>query len=114
MTAARRPSRAAATATLVALPPSDFANVRTSASVTPICSGYRSTPTRPMVMTSGLGILPRERGAFRDPVGRTRRGFGVEHHILFQNVPACVARSFQMREHVPDVSRAFAERSEEP
>src|SRR6267143_2402832 len=59
MTAARRPRRAAATATFVALPPSDFANVRTSASGTPICSGYRSTPTRPIVMTSGLPLPPR-------------------------------------------------------
>src|SRR5204863_272255 len=57
--------------------------VPTPASVPPICSGYRSTPTRPIVMTSGLGIPPRERGAFRDPAGRTRRGFGVEHHVLF-------------------------------
>jgi hypothetical protein len=39
ITAERRPSRAAATATLVALPPSDFANVSTSASETPTCSG---------------------------------------------------------------------------
>jgi hypothetical protein len=38
-TAAASPSREAATATLVALPPSDLANVRTSASDTPICSG---------------------------------------------------------------------------
>src|SRR5207245_4786637 len=52
MTADRRPSRAAATATFVALPPRDFANERTSGSRTPICSGYRSTPTLPMVMTS--------------------------------------------------------------
>src|SRR5947209_3112935 len=59
MTAVRRPRRAAATATFVALPPSDFANVRTSASGTPICSGYRSTPTRPIVMTSGLPLPPR-------------------------------------------------------
>ena len=39
ITAARAPSRAAATATFVGLPPSDLANVRTSASGTPICSG---------------------------------------------------------------------------
>ena len=37
MTAARRPSRAAATATFVGLPPIDFANVSTSAKPTP-CS----------------------------------------------------------------------------
>ena len=37
ITAARRPSRAAATATLVGLPPMDFANVSTSANPTP-CS----------------------------------------------------------------------------
>ena len=52
MTAASWPSRAAATATFVALPPSDFANVETFASGTPSCSGYRSTETRPIVMTS--------------------------------------------------------------
>ncbi len=39
ITALRSPSRAAATATFVALPPSDLANVSTSASDTPICSG---------------------------------------------------------------------------
>ena len=39
ITAARWPSRAAATATLVALPPSDLLNVVTLASGTPICSG---------------------------------------------------------------------------
>ena len=38
-TAVRAPSRAAATATFVGLPPSDLANVRTSASGTPTCSG---------------------------------------------------------------------------
>ena len=43
---------AAATATLVALPPRNFPNVSTSSSPTPACSGYRSTPTRPMVSTS--------------------------------------------------------------
>jgi len=51
---ARAPSRAAATATFVAVPPSDFANERTSGSATPVCSGYRSTPTRPIVSTSKL------------------------------------------------------------
>src|SRR5207253_3279415 len=108
MTAARRPRRAAATATLVGLPPRDFANVRTSANVTPICSGYRSTPTRPMVMTSGLGILPRERGALRDPAGRPRCRVGVEHHILLEDVPTAVARSAQVLEHVLDPGRAVA------
>jgi hypothetical protein len=54
MTAAPAPSRAAATATFVAVPPSDLANERTSGSATPVCSGYRSTPTRPIVMTSKL------------------------------------------------------------
>jgi hypothetical protein len=39
MTAERTPSRAAATETFVALPPSDLAKVRTSARRTPICSG---------------------------------------------------------------------------
>ena len=39
ITAALAPSRAAATATLVGEPPSDFANVETSSSVTSICSG---------------------------------------------------------------------------
>lgn len=34
-----RPSRAAATATLVAVPPSDLAKVLTPASGTPLCSG---------------------------------------------------------------------------
>src|SRR5438876_646432 len=108
MTAARRPRRAAATATLVGLPPRDFANVRTSINVTPICSGYRSTPTRPMVMTSRLGILPRERGALRDPAGRPRCGVGIEHHILFENVPASVVRSAQVLEHVLYAGRAVA------
>src|SRR5258706_16290875 len=46
--AARRPLRAAATATLVALPPSILRKVRTCSSGTPICSGYRSTPIRPI------------------------------------------------------------------
>src|SRR5256885_5630404 len=102
MTAARRPSRAAATATFVGLPPSDFANVRTSASVTPICSGYMSTPIRPIVMTSGVGapegagapglpMLPRERGAPRDPLRRTRRGLAVQHDVLLEHVPTRVS-----------------------
>ena len=39
ITALRRPSRAAATATFVGLPPSIFRNVRTPASGTAICSG---------------------------------------------------------------------------
>src|SRR5256885_5601649 len=72
MTAVRRPRRAAATATFVALPPSDFANVRTSASGTPICSGYRSTPTRPIVMTSGLPLPPRGLDATSCCVKETR------------------------------------------
>jgi hypothetical protein len=54
MTAEGWPSLAAATATWVALPPSDLAKVSTSASLTPIYSGYRSTLTLPIVMTSGL------------------------------------------------------------
>src|SRR5215471_18858404 len=52
ITADRRPYLAAATATLVALPPSHLPKVCTSSSPTPVCSGYRSTPTRPMVRTS--------------------------------------------------------------
>src|SRR5215210_3882547 len=55
------PSRAAATATFVALPPRDLAKVSTSASVAPICSGYRSTLTLPMVMTSGFTRNPVDR-----------------------------------------------------
>ena len=38
-TATRRPSRVAPTATLVAVPPSDRANVVTSDSGTPVCWG---------------------------------------------------------------------------
>src|SRR5437588_12911236 len=64
-------------------------------------------------MISGLGILPRERRALSGPEGRPGCGISVEHHVLFENVPACVARSSQMREHVLDASRAFSERAEE-
>src|SRR5215217_4040643 len=79
ITAARAPSRAAATATFVAVPPSDLANVRTSASGTPICSGYRSTPTRPIVITSYTpcsspgAAAARPRGAARAAAARTDR-----------------------------------------
>src|SRR4249919_1316633 len=52
MTAVRRPYRAAATATLVAVPPSHLPKVVTSSSPTPTCSGYRSALTRPIVRTS--------------------------------------------------------------
>src|SRR5438046_221608 len=52
MTAVRRPYRAAATATLVALPPSHLPKVSTLSRPTPTCSGYRSALTRPMVRTS--------------------------------------------------------------
>src|SRR5689334_7043197 len=52
ITAARRPYLAAATATLVALPPSHLLKVWTSSSPTPTCSGYRSALTRPIVRTS--------------------------------------------------------------
>ncbi|WP_240670373.1 hypothetical protein [Actinoplanes solisilvae] len=56
ITADRRPYRAAATATFVALPPRNFAKVLTSRSETPICCGYRSTPMRPIVNTSSAGM----------------------------------------------------------
>src|SRR5690242_21637389 len=52
MTALRRPYLAAATATLVALPPIHLPKASTSSSPTPDCNGYRSTPTRPIVRTS--------------------------------------------------------------
>src|SRR5882757_8820221 len=52
ITAVRRPCRAAATATFVALPPRNLPNEVTSSSPTPTCNGYRSTPTRPIVITS--------------------------------------------------------------
>src|SRR5918999_5147228 len=76
MTAERCPNRAAPTATFVALPPRNLANVRISARGIPDCSGYRSTPTRPIVRTSktsptsavravALGVLRRERGRRR-------------------------------------------------
>src|SRR2546421_9766893 len=113
MTAARRPSRAAATATFVGLPPSDFANVRTSASVMPICSGYMSTPTRPIVMTSRLAMLPRVRGAPRDPFRRTRRGLAVQHDVLLEHVPTRVSGLPQLLQHILDPRRALAERAEE-
>src|SRR6185437_14735312 len=56
ITAARRPYLAAATATLVALPPSHLPKVWTSSSPTPTCSGYRSALTRPIVRTSSAVI----------------------------------------------------------
>src|SRR4249919_2651289 len=61
ITAARRPYLAAATATLVALPPSHLPKVWTSSSPTPTCSGYRSALTRPIVRTSSAltGVLGR-------------------------------------------------------
>src|SRR5215510_6209415 len=63
ITAARRPYLAAATATLVALPPSHLPKVWTSSSPTPTCSGYRSALTRPIVRTSGaLTSAPRGAG----------------------------------------------------
>src|SRR5712691_5819688 len=113
MTAARRPRRAAATATFVALPPSDFANVRTSASVTPICSGYRSTPTLPIVMTSRLPMLPRVRGTPRDPFGRTRRGLAVKHDVLLEHIPTRVSDLAKLAEHILDPRRALAEGAEQ-
>src|SRR5918999_915976 len=85
MTAARAPSRAAATATFVGLPPSDLAKVFTRGSVTPICSGYRSTPTRPIVITSKVSVVtarspPPAPGAARaataTPPGRSPAGPG--------------------------------------
>jgi hypothetical protein len=61
ITALRRPWRAAATDTFVALPPRYLPNVCTSRSDTPVCSGYTSTPMRPMVSTSNPAIrLPFE------------------------------------------------------
>src|SRR5439155_2055299 len=113
ITAARRPSRAAATATFVGLPPRDFANVRTSASVTPICSGYRSTPTRPIVITSRLPMLPRVLDASCDPLGRARLRLAVEHHVVFEHVPTGIPRPAQVAEHILDAGYAFSKRTEE-
>src|SRR3982751_3041058 len=110
MTAARRPSRAAATATFVGLPPSDFANVRTSGSGTPICSGYRSTPTLPIVTTSRLGVLPGVLSASCDPRRRSLLWCAVQHDVLLEHVPPAVARGMQVREDVRDTCDAFAER----
>ena len=52
MTADLRPCLAAATATLVALPLRNRPNDVTCSSATPAWSGYKSTPTRPIVSTS--------------------------------------------------------------
>ena len=58
-------------------------------------------------------MLPRERGTLRDPAGRPRCGVGIEHHILFENVPASVVRSAQVLEHLLDAARTVAKRTEE-
>src|SRR5438067_382230 len=115
MTAARWPSRAAPTATFVGLPPSDFANVRTSASDTPICSGYRSTLTRPSVMTSYLAMRPREVAAARDLPRRIDVAGGCcrERDVLLEYVPPVVAAVAQRAQNVGDPCVAVAERPEQ-
>src|SRR3954467_12456809 len=116
MTDDLRPRRAAATATFVALPPSDFANVATFARGTPSCSGYRSTETRPIVRTSKSGMSVREipgtghvaRGIVR--LGRRPR----ERDVLLEHAPARVSRFRERVEHADDARAALAEPPEEP
>src|SRR5919197_799634 len=111
MTALRRPSRAAATATFVALPPSDFENVRTSASGTPICSGYRSTPTRPMVTTSRLRVLSRELDTFLHPGRRPSGRLALQHDVLLEDVPTLVRASPQEGDDLRDSRGTASERN---
>src|SRR3954468_20454687 len=116
MTDDLRPRRAAATATFVALPPSDFANVATFARGTPSCSGYRSTETRPIVRTSRSGMSVREipraghvaRGIVR--LGRRAR----ERDVLLEHAPAGVLRFRERLEHAGDARAAIPEPLEEP
>jgi len=48
------PSCATATAMFVELPPRNLPKLVTCSRPTPTCSGYRSTPHRPMVITGGV------------------------------------------------------------
>src|SRR3954470_11541804 len=115
MTDDLRPRRAAATATFVALPPSDFANVATFASGTPSCSGYRSTETRPIVRTSRSGMslreVPRARHVARRIVRFGRRP--RERDVLLEYAPAGVFRFRERVEHAGDVHPAVSEPFEE-
>src|SRR5262245_7398806 len=115
MTAAVCPSRAAPTATFVGLPPRDFANVRTSASDAPICSGYRSTPTRPMAMTSKVcsDMAADEVHAPLDVPWRVL-GHLVQHDVLLQDVPAGISRPLEESQDVRDPRDPCAQPAVEP
>src|SRR5690606_3547977 len=116
MTALRRPYLAAATATLVALPPRNLPNLCTCCSGVPTCSGYRSTPTRPMVSTSNAsaievsGQLGQERHArlHVGPRPLPLRWLGVEHAVLLHDVPAAIVGVPQGQDDRGDVDVAVA------
>ena len=119
--------RAEVLAMVVAVPPSDFAKVRTSARWTPLWRGYRSTPTRPIVTISASrkissperpldrlllqdqdGLAGGERGADAEVVGEERdpEGPPLQAHVAdVLDLRACVADGERERDlavHRPD------------